>query len=1089
MERDIGARTVEIRTLTTTFMMLLLLLPLFLPAGISDAWAPATPVRDTLPTRFDLRDFGGENYVSSVRSQSGGTCWAHGTMAALESNLMMTNLWGAVGEVGEPNLAEYHLDWWNGFNDHNNDDGIPRSGNGLNVHYGGDYLMSTAYFSRGEGAVRDKDGQSYDDPPLRTFHAYHEYYPMHVEWYQMDDELNGIDDVKSALMEHGAIATCMQHGPDLRDPVTFAHYQPPDDQRDPDHSVTIVGWDDELVTPAPEPGAWLCKNSWGSDWGINGYFWISYYDKYAGKHPELGATSFRNVSFLAFDRVYYHDYHGWRDTWTNSTEAFNSFIGEKDEQLTGVSFYTTEDDADFTVIVYDEFINGSLRRPLRTMNGHERKTGFHTHLFEIPLDIRRGDDFHIKLSVSRGGIAFDRTSKVPLVMNDVWDAGPDAWINSTSAPNQSFYRNGSVWEDLYNWNDTSNFCIKGLVGHVSISDPVNGEFKAPGTEISGMTSSQIDKIQVRIDEGPLLNATIRWGNWSVGLPHGLAEGPHTLTAYGYQDGIMEYPAVTFNEFLIDATPPVTRIELDGPEGENDWYPGDVNVTLEPHDGISGVGSTYYILDKDSPEIYTSTFNVTGDGTHSLEYWSVDIAGNVESRSRLTFRIDTVAPRTFMELSGEMGENDWYTSAVSLLYSPEADMSGVNSTFIRVNGEGWEKRSDAYYEEGAWSSNIGSSEFPDEGNYLVEGFCIDQAGNRGPTSNLSFRIDRAPPSTDILVGGTPGLNGWYVSDIGIRLIPDDSTSGAAFTYYRFIGGSWDTYTSPVSIRKDGKYTIQYYSTDNSSHTEGLRSANLKVDKVPPSTSVKIIGEEGKNGWYVSPVQIDLFGTDLTSGFNSTLIGLDGSDLEPYRSPYFVDTPGHHIFRYCSLDVAGNREETGSISFMVDIDLPSIAVSGLPVDGVVREENLTLAVEFEDGTDSPMNWSWRLDGSDDVNGDDMKTVDLRMIVDGPHSLTISVEDDAGNTNISTIFFTVNTTVIENKTGDTDEGGSEDENGLMLLLFMGISLIAVLLMAGLTLAGFTAHRRKQLIEKDPPEDAETPPLDDTDINNGKMSDSAGS
>jgi len=386
-------------------------------------------------------------------------------MAAIESNLMIRGTWTAAGDTGEPDCAEYHLDWWNGFNMHNNEDLVPPTGEGLTVHYGGDYRVASAYIARLDGAVRDIDGQSFNEPPLRHSSGYRYYYVRDIEWFTIGDDLSGIDTVKAMLMRYGAMGTCLA--------CSFTNefhmqYQPPQDSIEPNHAVAIIGWNDTITTQAPKSGAWLCKNSWGPGNQINGCFWISYYDKHAARKPEMGAVSFKNVEPLRYSGVYYHDTHGWRDTKNGCTEAFNAFTAVRTEYLSAASFFTADGHVAYTLKVFDRFHDSILVDELASVSGTFLHSGFHTVDFPKAVRLSRGDRFYIYLYLSKGGHPYDRTSIVPVLLGRT----ARTLVKSSAQPNQSFYRDTadtSRWIDFYGYDDpsgyknTGNFCIKGLV--------------------------------------------------------------------------------------------------------------------------------------------------------------------------------------------------------------------------------------------------------------------------------------------------------------------------------------------------------------------------------------------------------------------------------------------------------------------------------------------------------------------------------------------------------------------------------------------------------------------------------------------------
>ena len=129
------------------------------------------------------------------------------------------------------------------------------------------------------------------------------------------------------------------------------------------HAVTVVGWDDTFPVSAfregyqpPAAGAWIVKNSWGEDWGKDGYFWLSYYDQSLS-----GLESFEYVvdeDNRQMDHLSLLDYDNMPAAIVSSTlfeqpvYTANIFEVEEDSVLQYVSAMTGDLNTSVTVSVY-----------------------------------------------------------------------------------------------------------------------------------------------------------------------------------------------------------------------------------------------------------------------------------------------------------------------------------------------------------------------------------------------------------------------------------------------------------------------------------------------------------------------------------------------------------------------------------------------------------------------------------------------------------------------------------------------------------------------------------------------------------------
>lgn len=139
---------------------------------------------------------------------------------------------------------------------------------------------------------------------------------------------------KKLIKKHGAVTASLHSDPaHYYDYAHNSYYMPPNDNQESNHAVVIIGWDDSFskenfLTEAPGDGAWLIRNSWGYEgFGSGGYFWMSYYDRYAGSAglavdaapitPDPTSTTVTNVYLSSQD--------GNRST---SSVTYNLFPGE-----------------------------------------------------------------------------------------------------------------------------------------------------------------------------------------------------------------------------------------------------------------------------------------------------------------------------------------------------------------------------------------------------------------------------------------------------------------------------------------------------------------------------------------------------------------------------------------------------------------------------------------------------------------------------------------------------------------------------------------------------------------------------------------
>lgn len=424
---------------------------------------------------------------------------------------------------------------------------------------------------------------------------------------------------------------------------------------------------------------------------------------------------------------------------------------------------------------------------------------------------------------------------------------------------------------------------------------------------------------------------------------GVLATPANSTISGEGNGLKETATVTDKAgnsttadsaaVKIDRTAPTT-----GANAPLGWNNTAVTVSLDPADGLSGVDATFYSVDGDAA-VEGTLLTIDTEGDHTLKYWSVDEAGNVEATHTTAVKIDLTNPTVGHTVTPAPNAKGWNNSPVTVAYQCDDALSGVAtcSPDVKVSTDGQDQ--------------------------AVPGTAVDNAGNTF-TDPATVSIDTVAPR----IGGSPdraaNANGWYAGDVTVGFRCLDALSGIA------------SCPSPVTLGEDGDQLVTRTATDAAGNSTSATVGPINIDKTAPTLSGAATTEPNGAGWYKGDVTVKWTAADALSG-------IDGA--APADST--IDGEGTNLKVSTSIrDLAGNETSATSAAVKIDRTAPSTTVSDV---SDWSNSAVTVKLTAGDNLSGVAVTKYQLDGDQVADGTSV-TIDS----EGVHTLQVWSVDNAGN-----------------------------------------------------------------------------------------------
>ncbi|ELL7280248.1 non-fimbrial adhesin SiiE [Salmonella enterica] len=586
--------------------------------------------------------------------------------------------------------------------------------------------------------------------------------------------------------------------------------------------------------------------------------------------------------------------------------------------------------------------------------------------------------------------------------------------------------------------------------------------------------TDVNSVQLSLDGGiNWVNATLTSdGVWEYIWPTDLVENTYTLTVKA-TDVAGNTATETLN-FIIDTTLSTPTITLDSADDSGTANDNKTNVKT-PGFIIGGIDSdvtqvvVQVMRDGHSEEVELTQTNgqwrfVPGsawtDGDYTLTVTVKDEAGNIRHSAPLTVTIDTQITIDHIELVNDSGiPDDNLTNNVRPHFQVTVP-TDVNVVRLSIDGgKTWFNATQSATPgvwDYTWLADVG------EGKHTLTVEATDKAGNK-TTQQLDFIIDTLLSEPTIVLdstddSGTKGDNLTNVNkptfllgniDVDARYVTVEVQHGGTkevLTATKDATGNWSV--TPTGTWADGDYTLTVRVEDEAGNEKHSASLTVTVDTQITIDVIELVNDNGIPGDNMTNDAHPQFRVTVPGDVNEVSLSIDGGvtwvkatqsatpGVWNYTWPGTVPD-GDYTLNVKATDNAGNTV-TETLHFTIDttLSVPVIVLNsaddtGVQGDNMTNSTQPTFALQHIDDDAVRVTVSVEhggvtttFDATKGVGG--WSFTPTGAWADGDYTLSVSVEDKAGNTSHSaSLTVTVDTQIAINNIELVNDSGIPDDN----------------------------------------------------------------